>query len=384
MEGLEQKLNELTDKLIGKTKEQSEALIKEFKSENETAIKEAVESGVKSVKDSIETIEAKVKSVQEHTDKLDIKMQERKSEKSLKEGYFKSLIRDNIKEIKEVGGKKEFSLQVKDMTLANALTGDQPRDYNFDVVRRPAQMVNVEDLATSIQISGGTYTFSRSTLASGSVASQTEGNAKAQLEYDYAMIDANTDFIAGFAVYSKKMRNNLPFLESTLSLDLRNDYYRGENSAFQTILASEATTSTQSNAGQNKAEAILQEIGTLAGLDFVSNGVVLTPADYFSILTIEKSTGAGYGLPLGWTFDGGVLRVMGSPVFMATWVPADKYYVGDWSRVRKIVTEGFSFAVSEDDSDNFRKNNITARVEAQVTLTVEQPTALRYGDFTTA
>ena len=42
----------------------------------------------------------------------------------------------------------------------------------------------------------------------------------------------------------------------------------------------------------------------------------------------------------------------------------------------------FSFAVSEEDADNFRKNNITARVEAQVTLTVEQPGALIYGDFT--
>ena len=51
------------------------------------------------------------------------------------------------------------------------------------------------------------------------------------------MIDANTDFIAGFAVYSKKMRNNLPFLESTLSLDLRDDYFRGENSAIPNYIS---------------------------------------------------------------------------------------------------------------------------------------------------
>ena len=76
---------------------------------------------------------------------------------------------------------------------------------------------------------------------------------------------------------------------------------------------------------------------------------------------------------------------MGAAVYMAPErLPANRYYIGDWSRVRKVVTEGFSFAVSEDDSDNFRKNNITARVEAQVTLTVEKPDSLRYGDFTTA
>jgi len=82
------------------------------------------------------------------------------------------------------------------------------------------------------------------------------------------------------------------------------------------------------------------------------------------------------------TFEGGILRINGVRVVMATWLAANKYYVGDWSRVRKPVTEGFTFAVSEDDSDNFRKNNLTARVESQVTLTVEQPDALIYGDFT--
>jgi len=377
-EEIKNALDTLGSQIKGKTSEEVKSAIESF----EAKYKDEVAKEVKAVK---EEFEAELKKVQDQANALDIKLKESKKAKEDNTPFFQKMIKENFDEIKSVGGKKEFSLEVKDMTLGNALTGDQPRDYNYDVVRRPASMVNVEDLATAVTIQGGTYTYVRSTLASGSVATQTEGDDKAQLEYDYTMVDANTDYIAGFAVYSKKMRNNLPFLESTLSLDLRDDYYRGENSAFQTILSAQATTSTQSNAGQNRAEAILEEISTLAGQNFVANGVVLTPADYFAILEIEKSTGAGYGLPLGWTFDGGVLRVMGAPVFMAPdWLPANKYYVGDWSRVRKVVTEGFSFSTSEEDSDNFRKNNITARVEAQVVLTVEQPDAVRYGDFTTA
>ncbi len=375
-EELKNALEALSNDIKGKTSEDVKNAISDF----ESKYKEDVANEVKAVKDELE---AKLQSIQEHADKLDVKLQEKNKKEVEKSGFLNNVIKDNFSEISQVGGKKEFAFEEKDMTLANALTGDQPRDYNFDVVRRSPQMVNVEDLATSVQISGGTYTFTRSNLASGSVAAQVEGSDKAQLEYAYTMVDANTDFIAGFAVYSKKMRNNLPFLESTLSLDLRDDYYRGENAAFQAILASEATASSVTGAA-NQAEQILAEFAALQGpgSNNVVNGVVMTAADYYEILQIEKSTGAGYGLPMGWTFDNGSLRVLGAPVFIANWLPADKYYVGDWSRVRKVVTEGFSFAVSEDDSDNFRKNNITARVEAQVALTVEKPDALIYGDFT--
>jgi HK97 family phage major capsid protein len=376
---LKNALESLKAEIKGKTNEEVKSAIDSF----EEKYKENVANEVKSVKDELDK---EIKALQDQADKLQIKLQESvKAKENENIPFVQKALKDNFEEIKKVGGKKEFSLEVKDMTLGNALTGDQPRDYNFDVVRRESPIINVEDLASSIQISGGTYTYTRSTLASGSVATQTEGSDKEQLEYDLTMVDANTDYIAGFAVYSKKMRNNLPFLESTLSADLRDDYYRGENSAFQTILAAQATTSTQSNAGQNKAEALLEEMATLADINVIANGIVLTPSDYFSILEIEKSTGAGYGLPLGWTFENNQLRCMGAAVYMAPeWLPANKYYIGDWSRVRKVVTEGFSFAVSEDDSDNFRKNNITARVEAQVTLTVEKPDSLRYGDFTTA
>jgi len=346
----------------------------------ETKFNDALESGIKEAnKDLLEQLD----TLQKHTDKLDVKLQ--KSEKGEdSQAFIKTVIKDNISKISTASKSVPFEFEKKDMTLGNALTGDQPRDYNFDVVRRSPQMVNVEDLATSITITGGTYTYTRSTLASGAVAQQTEGALKAQLEYDYTMVDANTDFIAGIAVYSKKMRNNLPFLETTLSLDLRDDYYRGENTIFEGILASEATASTEVITGQNKAEMIQGEFARLQGPGFnnIVNGIVLTSADYYDILKIEVSTGAGYGLPIGWTFDNGQLRCMGVPVFIANWLPANKYYVGDWRRVRKVVTEGFSFTVSEDDSDNFRRNNITAKVEAQVTLTVEKPDALIYGDFT--
>ena len=127
---------------------------------------------------------------------------------------------------------------------------------------------------------------------------------------------------------------------------------------------------------------LIAEVAKLDGLDRDVNAIVMTPADYWDILITEKSTGAGYGLPGVVTFDGGVLRVNGIPVYKATWLAANKYFVGDWSRVKKVTTEGLSLEFSESDGSNFIKNEVTARIEAQVALAVEQPAALVYGDFT--
>jgi len=376
MEGLEKELNDLSVKLEGKSKVEVKAAIDAFETKN----KEVIELAVKSVKDEMQV---KLDAIQAHADKLDIKLQEKAKKDVAKGDAVKSAITENFDNIKTV--RKGNAVQVKavgDMTLALSLTGDQPRDYNFNPVSVPAPLVNVSDLVGNVMISGGTYTFVRVAKGEGSISAQTEGSSKSQIDYDYSMIDVNTDFIAGFARYSKKMANNLPFLESSLPNELRRDYAIAENSAFNTVLAAGATASTEIITGKNKIEMLINEIAKLEGANYASNGIVITPADFYSILTIEKSTGAGYGLPGVVTFDGGVLRVNGIPVYKATWLAANKYFVGDWSRVKKVTTEGLSLEFSESEGTNFVKNEITARIEAQVALAVEQPAALVYGDFT--
>jgi HK97 family phage major capsid protein len=360
--------------------------------EKMTALEEAVTKGATS--EDVATIKSEIAANETKGAEIVAKMQEqldnvsgelKKSQtlvrtQEVSKDPIKVLVKENFEAISKVSKGSAFEMEVKDMTLPVNLTGDQPRDYNFDVVMRPAQMPNVEDLVRTIPISGGTYTYVRSSLAANNIAVQTEGSLKGQNEYSYAMVDASTDFIAGFSVYSRKMRNNLPFLESSLSVDLRRDYYKSENAAFYTTISGAATAATAVTG--NKIERLIASIAQLEGANHIANGIVINPADYWSILVTEKSTGAGYGLPGVVTMEGGVMRINGIPIYKATWVAANKYLVGDWSRVTKVVTEGFSFSVSEDDVDNFRKNNITAKVEAQVVCAVEQPSAVIFGDFT--
>tara|TARA_R110001583_G_scaffold114132_1_gene264586 strand:- start:8935 stop:10062 length:1128 start_codon:yes stop_codon:yes gene_type:complete len=372
---LKEQLEALTLKLEGKSHDEVKSAIEAFELKNN----EVINNQIKEVKESFE---AQLKEMQNHADILDVKLQEKAQKEMVKGDAIKSAINENFDSIKAV--RKGQAVQVKavgDMTLGASLSGDQPRDYNYDVVSAPGQALNVSDLAGSVSISGGTYTFVKVVKGEGSISAQTEGSSKTQIDYDYTMVDVNTDFIAGFARYSKKMSNNLPFLESSLPTELRRDYLIAENASFNTVLAAAATASTLTSG--NKIERLISNVSVLEGINHIVNGIVISPADYWSIMVTEKSTGAGYGLPGVVTFDGGVLRISGIPIYKATWVAANKYYVGDWSRVKKVVTEGLSLDFSETEGNNFVKNEITARIEAQVALAVEQPSALIFGDFTT-
>ena len=350
-----------------------------FETKLSASNKNQFEAELKTVTDAMEL---KLKAVQDHADLLDVKLQEKAVETKNEDTLVKS-IKENFEGISNV--RKGNAIQVKavgNMTLGTNLTGDAPRDYNLDVVMIPGQLVNVADLVGSVNIAGGTYTYPREGAGEGSIAAQTEGSSKSQRDYDFTMVDLATNFIAGFTRYSKKMANNLPFLTSFIPKALRRDYAIAENAAFNTVLAAAATASAQIITGKNKIEMLLNEIATQEGLNYPVNGIVLRPADYWDILKTEKSTGAGYGLPGIVTLEGGQLRINGIPLYKANWLAANKYYVGDWSRINKIVTEGLSLEFSETEGTNFVTNNITARIEAQVGLAVEQPAAIIYGDFT--
>lgn len=384
MEELELQLKELSVKLEGKTAVEIKSAMEAFEVKLTATNKAQFAEEIKSIQD---LMQGKLDAMQGQYDELDVKMQTKARQSEGEPTFGGELvkgIKENITSIAKVEKKgNNFNLELKavgNMTLGANLTGAQPKDYSFDVAMVPSQAVNFSDLVASIQISGGTYTFPRETTSEGAIAIQTEGASKSQIDYDISMIDVNTDFLAGYARYSKKMANNLPFLESFLPRALRRDYFKAENAKFYADLIAVATASTVILG--NYIERLISDIAGLNVRNYSVTGIVINPADWWKIQVTEKSTGAGYGLPGVVTYNNGVLRINGIPIYMATWVPVNKYLVGDWSYVQKVVTEGLSVEFSTEDADNFTKNNITARVESQIALAVERPDAIVVGDFT--
>lgn len=378
-------------------KDQLSALENNIKADNKVMIEKALEElaidqklkdadeGVKSlVKDLTDAAEEKLTTqFNEFSATLKDKQSKEVKEKQTFADQIKTALSENFDEIKNVRAGKSVELKaVADMlTTGDHVTGDYIRDYNRTVITLPGQAVNVADLIPSVTIDGGTYTYIRETGQEGAFAYQVEGSEKALTDADFSHIDVTTDFLAGRTVYSKKMRNNLQYLQSYLPEALRKRYFIAENADFYTKIVAAATASAEVVTGQNKAEMINSELATLEGANYNgANGIATNTADWYSIIDMEKSTGAGYGLPIGWTYEGNVLRAYGIPVLKANWVAANKYIVADWSMIEKIVTEGLSLEFS--DQERFSKNEIVARMEAQVNVAVKQPASIIYGDFT--
>lgn len=381
-------------------KEQLVQLEENIKADNKEMIEKSIEALAinEKLKDSQDEIKTFVESlIKEGDEKLtskfnefSAKLKEKKAEgKKTGDDYIdnmKSFIADNFEAIKGVAkgrtasfGSQEMKAVANMLTTGDHVTGDYIRDYNRTPIVLPGHDLNVADLVPSIQIDGGTYTYIRETAGEGAVAAQTEGSNKALVDFNFSHIDVTTDFIAGRTIYSKKMRNNLQYLQSTLPELLRRQYFIAENTAFNTVLAGAATVSTNLIASvDNISELVINDIRDLDVARYNPNGVVMNKANWYSMLFTEKSTGAGYGLPMGFTYEGGVFRVLGIPVLKADWVAATKYYVADWSMIEKVVTEGLSLEFS--DQERFSFNEIVARIEAQVALAVKQPAALIIGD----
>ncbi len=385
---LQEALDTLKTNLEGKSAEQVKEAIDGFKEE----IKEVTGLNVKALNETLEglkDIPTNQKEMQEHLDKLDLRIQNKEVQNESAKGFEAKLgkfIKDNGEKITNLNGKLKFSevKAVGNMTTAN-LTGDEERAYSRNVIGMPGRLTHFIDLiGGDINIGVGTYTYPTSlTEGEGTIATQTEGSDKAQVDSDFVNVDVVTDFLAGFSVYSKKMRNNLPFLESFLPGELRRKYVNAEDTLFNTALAAAATASSQIITGTSKVGMVYAEVAALAALNIAPTVICMTPADYFEILQFEKSTGAGYGLPLGTTVSpDGVVRILGVPVVWVNWLAANKYYVGNFTEINRVITEGLSLGFSEHDEDNYRKNNITARIEAQIGIAIHRPNAIIYGDFT--
>jgi len=154
-----------------KTASEVKSAIDAFEKKLTSEIVSTFDAELQNVKNSLELkFAADLKAVQDHADKLDVKLQEKaKADANTNVDDIKSLIKDNAERIATVGENNKIRLKaVGNMTTAN-FTGEEPRDYNFDIVRFPSQMLNVADLTGNININGGTYTYTVEGAGEGSI-----------------------------------------------------------------------------------------------------------------------------------------------------------------------------------------------------------------------
>jgi hypothetical protein len=364
------------------------AAVETMKAANEAAIAD-VKTQVSEVKSAVVTLDEAAKKNQAALDQLIAEKAAKKIEsksKSFGEAYTESIAEafegkkaeiENFK--KDKNAKLTIDLKsVGTMTLGNNLTGDGQATYNSRQGLVPAQKINMRDLIPTAVSPTGLYVTYRETGTEGSIGIQTEGLAKNQIDYDLTEVKVVSDYIAGFARFSKQMMFQLPFLQNTLQRMLLRDFYKKENATFFNTVSQAATGSTTTSATVD-AEQLVDWIANQLDANFDASFALVSYAQWARLL---KTKPMDYSVPGGVIIDpNGNIRIAGVPVIGASWVTDDKALIIDSNYIERVETEGLRVEFSYEDSDNFQKNLVTARVECFEDINLMRTDAVIYGDF---
>ena len=354
---------------------------------------------VDSLKSELEELKSQVSVVKDAADKLEAKSNRKTMNENQVKG-FNATLAESIEKNADILGKlgrgemkhTSFTLDTKavgNMTEAVNLTGDIPRAYANQVYALPSRKVHVRSLLPVGSISQGLFTFPLETGGEGAPAAQTQGSAKAQVDFDITMTNAPAQVIAGYVRISRQMLDDVPAMTSFLQARLLEKYLVAEDA--QLLSGSGSGVNLQGITGVASAfagaatvdvEQLVQSIAQVEASNYTANGILINPTDWANIIN-TKNTNSAYSLP-GSTVvtTDGQLSIAGIPVYKSTAIAADKFLVGDWAMGAQIMQrDGISVQFSEFDGNNFTENMITVRVEARIAFPIYYAGAFVYGDF---
>jgi hypothetical protein len=300
--------------------------------------------------------------------------------------FMKSGVMDMVAEnFDSIRNEKPFSSQkiVGNMTMTDNLTGTSQVSYVQNPIMRSFFNPHLYDVFRIVPTATGNVTFPRgkSPVGEGSFGAQTEGLAKAQVDYDVEMVNVSVPFIAGYARVSRQMLQDLPFLQSYLSQSLIEDWNRAVNVRF---LNSIATNSTALSTSQTLTVAkMIDGIAQHGNLGLGNANLILTTWPAWSTLLLTKP--GDFSVPASVAVDqSGAIRINGIPVVPHSQVTGSRFYVMNTNAFGIAQASGLQVRSTEFNEDDFVKNLVSYRAEARLELLAFQPTAAVYGATGTA
>lgn len=274
--------------------------------------------------------------------------------------------------------KISMELKVGNMLIAN-VTGDVVQGYNQNQGIVPSQNINFRDLINTTVSPTGSYVTYRETATSGSISAQTEGNAKTQIDYSFTEVKSVSKYISGWSKFSKQLMYALPFLQNTLPRMLLRDFYKKENDYFFTTVAGNATGNAVATGVTVDAEELVHMIANQRTANFDASFALVDWTQWARLLNTKPND---YSIPGGVTISPqGIIQMAGTPIIGASWAQTDHVLVIDRGYLERVETESLRVEFSYEDSDNFEKNLVTARVECFEEINLLRPDAFIYHDF---
>ena len=354
--------------------------------ENLDLIKEMAEN-VKGFAGQIEDVKSTVSVVKDEMQKqIDQAFAAKKTSEAKEVKFFDELIVEKMEgRLEEMegtlkkGGKFRLEMpEAKTMTIAGNVTGSPMTTYALRPALQPAQLVNFRDLVPTVRSESGLYTFYKeNTGETNNIGSQTEGATKGQNDYNLTETKIVNSYIAGFSRFSKQMMKSLPFLSQSLPRMLQRDFFKAENASFFSTVSSAATGTTTTTETVDLKQ-LVQLIANQKAANFNPSYILVSPAQQSKILIDTINAGYYVGSGSVQIGTGGDITIWGVPVISATWVTNDKALVIDADYIERVEVEGIAIEFSYEDSDNFQKNLVTARIECYEAINLMLPGSAIY------
>jgi HK97 family phage major capsid protein len=397
MDNLETKAQEMLDAANAKTIEQTKGLI------------------TKSAEEVNQIIEKKDQEWQVKFDAMDKEVQEYKSQAELlkqkneqKTVHFNDALKEalvdpeNIEKMEKFRRKetKEVAFELKavgDMSLAN-ITDLAAANVQMlpGIIPIPNRKLHIRQLLPTGQMSTSAIHYLQETGSDGSVAAWADNSgAKSQIDFNLKEQIAPSEFIAGYLRITRKALDDISAMRSFLQARLLEKYLNAEDAQ---LLNGNGTspnldgliTNAEAYAGFRTipVEKIIDACAQIEGNDFMANGILLNPKQYYALLMTRGNT-LEYTLPGGSAVNviNGQIYIAGIPVYKSTAMntvnPAqDAFLVGDWSMGAQLfIRENPVVRFFEEDGTNVRENKITVRVEGRVALPIYHPDAFVTGSL---
>jgi len=386
-------LKDLAEKLEGKTATQMQDALVAFEIKMNDASKLEFKTQLDAMKLDMEAkFLADIKAVQDHADKLDVKLQKKdvqsKGSKSFNDTLAAAILEKSA-DIEAFRDKKTKSVELElkvvgDVSLANVTGGTRfGQVFAPQIIDLPSRKVHMDEILPSGTIgAGNSFTFMReSGPGEGAIAPVAEGALKPQFDLDLEEATVQIETVAGWIRVTRKAMANIPgfisYLQRKLpelfrkALDNQIIYGTGVTPQLKGILTAGNFTASNAAIGLPLVEKLILDVSRLEdSFERDANAILLRPAAYYSFF-LNKAAGSGeYDLPQGVTIVNGRLSFLGIPAYPTTALTGTDYVVADLEGAQLLTQEAMRVEFFYQDGTNVRENKVTVRIEGNFALPV--------------
>jgi len=386
-------LKDLAEKLEGKTATQMQDALVAFEIKMNDASKLEFKTQLDAMKLDMEAkFLADIKAVQDHADKLDVKLQKKDVQSKRSKSFNDTLaaaILEKSADIEAFRDKKTKSVELElkvvgDVSLANVTGGTRfGQVFAPQIIDLPSRKVHMDEILPSGTIgAGNSFTFMReSGPGEGAIAPVAEGALKPQFDLDLEEATVQIETVAGWIRVTRKAMANIPgfisYLQRKLpelfrkALDNQIIYGTGVTPQLKGILTAGNFTASNAAIGLPLVEKLILDVSRLEdSFERDANAILLRPAAYYSFF-LNKAAGSGeYDLPQGVTIVNGRLSFLGIPAYPTTALTGTDYVVADLEGAQLLTQEAMRVEFFYQDGTNVRENKVTVRIEGNFALPV--------------